>query len=115
MFIKNIDQIEKSELSGDGIKDVVRQIPIGPDQGWTDSILRVFTLKPGGHTPKHSHDWHHINYIISGSGKLEVEGEMFDLPVDTFAVVPPNKEHQYSNPGDDDFKMICIVPSSSEY
>ena len=67
MYIKSIDEIEKKEISGEGIKDVLKQVPVGPEQGW-ENTLRVFTLKPGGHTPKHSHDWEHVNFVISGNG-----------------------------------------------
>lgn len=115
MFVANINEIEKKQIAGDGILNVLKQVPIGPEQGWKNHTLRVFTIQKDGHTPKHSHDWEHINYVISGTGSLEVEGKKHELKAGSFAVVPPNKEHQYSNPGDEDFVMICIVPSQGEY
>ena len=114
MFIKHLDEIEKKEITGEGIKHVLKQVPIGPDQGWIDHVLRVFTLRPGGHTPRHSHDWEHFNYVISGTGTLEVEGKRNVLTAGSFAVVPLNTTHQYSNQGSDDFVMICIVPRRGE-
>ena len=115
MFVANIKEIEKNQISGDGIQNVLKQVPVGPEQGWEDHILRVFTLQKDGHTPKHSHDWEHINYVISGKGSVEIEGVKHELTTGSFAVVPSNKEHQYSNAGDEDFVMICIVPSRGEY
>jgi quercetin dioxygenase-like cupin family protein len=115
MFIAHINEIDKKQISGEGIQNVLKQVPIGPDQGWGDHILRVFTLQKDGHTPKHSHDWEHYNYVISGTGQLEVEGRKHQLTAGSFAVVPPNKEHQYSNAGENDFVMICIVPSRGGY
>jgi len=115
MVVGNIDEIDRKQISGDGIKNVLKQVPIGPDQGWKDHILRVFTIQKDGHTPKHSHDWEHINYVISGSGTLEINGDKYDLKNGSFAVVPPNVEHQYSNRGNDDFVMICIVPAHGDY
>ena len=115
MFIKHIDEIEKKNISEGEIKNVLKQVPIGPGQGWGDHILRVFTLQPEGHTPKHSHDWEHVNYVISGEGTLEIDGKRHELKAGTFAVVPPNKLHQYSNSGREDFVMICIVPARGEY
>jgi len=115
MFVAHIDQIDKKRISGDGIKNVLKQVPIGKEQGWESHILRVFTIEKEGHTPKHSHDWEHINYVISGRGNLEIEGKKHELKAGSFAVVPPNVEHQYSNAGDEDFVMICIVPSRGDY
>jgi quercetin dioxygenase-like cupin family protein len=115
MFVADIKEVEKKQISGEGIQNVLKQVPVGPEQGWEDHILRVFTLQKDGHTPKHSHDWEHINYVISGKGMLEIEGKKHELNTGSFAVVPSNKEHQYSNAGDEDFVMICIVPSRGDY
>ncbi len=115
MFHKNLDAVEKKQISGDGIKNVLKQIPVGPEQGWKDHVLRVFTIQKSGHTPRHSHDWQHFNYVISGTGTLEIEGKNHELKTGDFAVVPSNVEHQYSNRGDDDFVMICIVPAQGDY
>lgn len=115
MYIKHIDRIDRKAISGEGIKNVLKQIPIGEKEGWADHTLRVFTIARDGHTPKHKHDWEHINYVISGTGTLEVGGQKHELKTGTFAVVPPNVEHQYSNRGDKDFVMICIVPARGDY
>ena len=115
MFIKHIGEVKKQAISGEGLKNVLKQIPVGPDQGWKDHTLRVFTLGKNGATRKHAHDWEHVNYVISGRGTLEIEGKEHDLPAGSFAFVPPNVLHQYSNAGDDDFVMICIVPSHGDY
>ena len=84
-------------------------------EGWPGHTLRVFTIQPGGHTPKHSHNWEHVNYVISGEGTLEVDGKVITLSAGAFAVVPPNALHQYSNKGSVNFVMICIVPSEGDY
>lgn len=115
MFIEQLDKIDKKQVIGDGIRNVLKQVPIGPEQGWTDHILRVFTLQKDGHTPRHSHDWEHVNYVISGRGRVEIDGEKHSMERGAFAFVPPNATHQYSNVGDEDFIMICIVPSGGDY
>jgi quercetin dioxygenase-like cupin family protein len=115
MFIKNLHDIEKMEIKGDGIANVRKQVPLGPPQGWQDHILRVFTLGPDGHTPNHHHDWEHVNYVIAGRGELEIDGVKHPLAAGDFAFVPPNAKHQYSNPSREDFVMICIVPTRGEY
>ena len=115
MFLKNIKDIKQIEVSGEGIKNVLKQVPVGPEQGWENHILRVFTVRPQGHTPRHSHDWEHINYVISGAGILEIEGQKHKLETGHFAVVPPNSVHQYSNDGDRDFVMSGMGPTQGEY
>lgn len=114
MFVKNIQEIDKNQISGDGIQNVLKQVPVGPEQGW-ENTLRVFTLQKDGHTPKHSHNWEHVNYVISGKGTLEMGGKKNELTTGSFAFVPPNVEHQYANAGKEDFVMICIVPNKGDY
>jgi quercetin dioxygenase-like cupin family protein len=115
MFVKNISHIEKKRISGEGMKNVLKQVPIGPEQGWKDHVLRVFTVEPGGHTPLHSHDWEHVNYVISGNGVLEIEGQKQALESGHFALVPPAVKHRYVNEAGEDFVMICIVPAHGDY
>ena len=115
MFIGHLKDIDKTDVNMDGVKYVSKQVPIGANEGWIDNTLRVFTIKRGGHTPRHSHDWEHVNYVISGEGTLEIDGEKNRVTEGTFAFVTPNIEHQYSNQSDKDFVMICIVPSRGEY
>lgn len=115
MFIGQLKDIDKVDVNMDGVKNVSKQVPIGLKEGWKDNILRVFTIKPGGHTPRHSHDWEHVNYVISGVGSLEINGEKNKITAGSFAFVAPNMEHQYSNQSREDFVMICIVPSRGEY
>lgn len=94
---------------------VSKAIVIGKDEGWDGYAMRVFSIKPGGFTPKHQHDWEHVNYIIKGKGKLELNGELSEVVENDFAFVPPNAEHQFSNPYDEPFEFICIVPNRGEY
>lgn len=88
---------------------------IGPDEGWSDHTLRVFALHPGGHTPHHSHDWEHINYIIRGRGTLQIGDEKHSVGAGDYAFVPANTEHQFKNAGAEPFEFICIVPNRGAY
>lgn len=115
MFIGHLKDINKTDVKMDGVKNVSKQVPVGTKEGWKDNILRVFTIKPGGHTSRHSHDWEHVNYVISGEGTLAINREKNRFTAGTFAFVPPGTEHQFSNQSDKDFVMICIVPSRGEY
>ena len=86
------------------------KVPIGAAQGWSDHVLRIVELDAEGHSPRHTHDWPHINYMLGGSGVLFIEGEEYNVEKGTYAYVPANAEHQFRNTGDGTFRFICIVP-----
>jgi len=44
-----------------------------------------------------------------------IDGKNYGICEKDFAFVPPNIEHQFSNPNDEDFEFICIVPNRGEY
>ena len=115
MPVIKYQQVKLTDIVMDGVKGVAKANVIGPQQGWSDYTLRVFRIHKGGFSPRHHHDWEHINYVIKGRGKLRIEQEIFDLDEKDFAFVPPNVEHQFENPYDDDFEFICIVPDRGAY
>jgi quercetin dioxygenase-like cupin family protein len=115
MPIRKYNDLLATEVQMEGAKNVLKKIPIGASEGWEGYTLRTFTLEPGGHTPKHSHDWEHVNYIIRGMGILMIDGKDHEVSEKDFALVPPNIDHQFSNPFDETFEFICIVPNRGEY
>lgn len=90
--------------------DAKMQVLVGPAQGWSDHVMRMIELEPEGHTPKHSHDWPHINYMVEGSGILHLDGEDIPVTVGSYAYVPGGSMHQFTNTGQGIFRFICIVP-----
>ena len=107
--------IKTEEVTLEGVMNTVKADVIGDSEGWTDNTLRVFALGPKGFTPKHQHDWEHVNYIIGGQGSLLIGEETFDLEPGDYAFVPPNTLHQFRNTGDLDLEFICIVPKRGAY
>lgn len=111
MAVVRYRNIELSEVSMDDVRGTFKANVIGRREGWPEHALRVFRIKSGGFTPRHKHDWEHVNYVIKGHGRLRIGNELFDLEEKDFAFVPPNVEHQYENPYSEDFEFICIVPN----
>jgi quercetin dioxygenase-like cupin family protein len=72
--------------------------------------MRVVEVQSEGFTPRHSHPWPHINFVISGKGELMIEGEVNKIESGSYAYVPANNLHQFKNIGLETFKFICIVP-----
>lgn len=111
MPVIGYDDFERAPVAMEGSKELYGAEVIGAKQGWSTNILRVFRLKPGGFSPKHSHNYEHVNFVITGKGKLQIGDTLYNLEPHTFAFVPPNVEHQYQNPYDEDFEFICIIPT----
>jgi len=108
------DEVTETKVEMEGIVGVTKKVAIGKNEGW-DNTMRVFKITPGGNTPRHKHDWEHVNYVTSGRGKVMIDGVEHDVGHGDFAFVPPNSEHQFTNPYDKDFEFICIVPNRGEY
>jgi len=116
MKITNLDQVEKTKMMMDGVKDVWKQIPISRADGTPTFSFRVFTIMPGGYTPYHTHPFEHLNYIIEGEGAVVTEsGEERPVKKGDFAIMLPGEKHQYKNRSTQNpMIMICAVPKEYE-
>jgi len=109
MSLGHIDHLAGQTLTGDDLNAVVKKILISPADGWSDHVMRVFELGPGGYTPRHAHDWFHVNYILSGTGTLFLDGVENPVSAGSYAFVPAGAEHQFRNAGAEPLRFICIV------
>ena len=114
MFISHIDKIEKKRITSDTVKNVEKQVLVGPDQGWDGWVMRKFSLGEEGYSPLHSHPWPHIVYVTDGTGSLFLDGKDYPLSAGSTAFVPPDLEHNLKNEGEDTFSFICIVPREGD-
>jgi quercetin dioxygenase-like cupin family protein len=113
MAVFTYNNITKKPLEMEGVDKASGVEVIGPEQGWDNHVLRLFQIDPGGHTPRHQHDWEHINHVVNGRGRLRIGDTIHELGPKDFAVVPSNTDHQFENPYDEPFEFICIVPTRS--
>ena len=77
------DQITESGAQGVNLRTV-----IGEADGAPNFFMRVVSFEAGGSSPSHSHPWEHENFIVSGSGTLEVDGEVVNLKPGDVTYVP---------------------------
>ncbi|MDT4763036.1 cupin domain-containing protein [Sphaerochaeta sp. PS] len=110
MFVSHRDEIEKKQIVSPTTHEVTKQVLVGPDQGWKDYVMRMFTLGKGGFAPKHTHPWQHILYIVEGKGTLFLDGKDYPLTAGSTAYVPAEALHQILNAGEEPFVFLCIVP-----
>lgn len=115
MHVIRLDQVEKVKPQMEGAKGVFKQTPLSRSNGSPSFSFRVFTIKPGGHTPFHQHAYEHMNYVISGEGSLASEDREHRLRAGDFALVLPGEKHQYRNCSPNaELVMICAVPKDYE-
>jgi quercetin dioxygenase-like cupin family protein len=112
MLVRRADEMEGSPVRMEGAERVAMRLMVGRADGAPNFALRHFTVDPGGHTPRHRHDYEHEVYVVEGSGRIEQNGELHDLAPGDVAFVRPNALHQFVNTGDGPFKFLCIVPVS---
>jgi quercetin dioxygenase-like cupin family protein len=114
MLIGKSEEQAGLQLVGEDIRDVVKRVLVGPDDGWDGWVMRLFDVGPGGHTPRHAHGWPHINYILNGRGLLRVNGDERPIETGSFAVIPAQTEHQFFNTGVERLRFLCIVPAEGD-
>lgn len=110
MIIGNEKEVLPNTVKHPEAKNAAMKVLISPEQGWAGYVMRIIEVEKDGFSPRHIHDWPHINYMIEGSGTLYLEGEETPVEAGSYAYVPAGKEHQYRNNGDGPFRFICIVP-----
>lgn len=114
MIVSHERNVLGTRLDNDQLKNAVKKVLISPTQGWEGYVMREFELGPGGYSPRHTHPWPHINYIIEGEGTLHLDGQDHQLEKGSFAFVPSDKLHQFTNTGNSRFTFICIVPEEGD-
>ncbi len=110
MIVSHEEKAISNTIDSPEVQYAAMKVLVGAGEGWTDHVMRIIELGPDGYSPKHSHPWPHINYMIEGKGVLSIEGREHAVDAGSYAYVPAGDEHQFRNTGDGMFRFICIVP-----
>lgn len=111
VVIRNIDEAERSEVRMEGVKGATMAIMVGRGDGAPNFAIRQFVVEPGGHTPRHSHDYEHEVFVVSGEGDILLEGERHPIRGGDVIYVPADEEHQFrSDAGGEGLRFLCAVP-----
>jgi quercetin dioxygenase-like cupin family protein len=113
--VRRREDVPAVPMAGVGVRAGVKRVLVSPSEGWDGHVMRLFEIGPGGHTPRHTHDWPHINVVVAGHGVLHVDGVDHDIEPGSSAFVPSGATHQFSNAGDEVLQLVCIVPEHGEY
>ena len=114
MAIIRKQDMKPQKIEAEGLKNVTKTTAVGPSSGWNGWVMRIFSLDMDGCTPRHSHGWDHVNYIIEGRGTLFLEGKENPVSAGDTAFIPAGEVHQFKNTGDKTFSFICIVPEEGD-
>ena len=110
MIVANEKDVQAIVMESPEVKNAAMKTLISPKEGWDGYVMRVVELDEYGYSPKHTHDWPHVNFIIEGKGSLHIDGKDNPLEAGSYAYVPAGSLHQYKNEGSGKFRFICIVP-----
>jgi quercetin dioxygenase-like cupin family protein len=114
MLIRNIDNVERTPVQMDGVNGATMAVMVGRADRAPNFALRQFEVAPGGNTPRHSHDYEHEVYVVSGSGTVLLEGEYRPVRGGDVIYVPADEEHQFRASADESLRFLCIVPMSRD-
>lgn len=65
-------------------------------------------LGPGDTTTRHYHrESEEIYYLLMGSGRMDLDGEVRDVRVGDAVLIPPGAWHQITNTGTETLRFLC--------
>lgn len=104
------DKVPAQEMKGEGVKDVTMRVLVGPADGAPTFAMRRFVVKPGGHTPLHTHVWEHEVYVLAGTGEAYTDAGPQPMKAGDFLFIPGEEKHQFRNTGSQDLEFLCLIP-----
>ncbi len=109
MLIRNIEKTNHEPVAMEGTQGLTMSVMVGQSDNAPNFAMRHILVEPGGHSPRHSHDYEHEVYIVKGKGTVLLQGK--DQPIRTGDVVyvPADHEHQF-RAGDQGLSFLCLVP-----
>lgn len=90
------------------------RLMVGRDDGAPNFAMRLFTVEPGGQTPKHAHNYEHEIMIVAGQAQVydaTIEDER-PAAVGDVLYIPANQLHQLRNTAHAPLQFMCLVPMS---
>ena len=113
MQIKQVKDVPQSNVTMEGAAGCRVRWLIGEGDKAPNFAMREFEVEPGGHTPKHFHDYEHEVYVVAGRGTI-VDGDL-EKPLNAgdVVLVSPNDVHQFRNTGTEPMRFLCLIPNSA--
>lgn len=113
MRIKQHTEVPASDVTMEGASGCRVRWLIGEVDQAPNFAMREFEVEPGGHTPKHSHDYEHEVFVLDGEGVILEGDESRPLRTGDVVYVAPNDVHQFRNTGEAPMRFLCLIPNSA--
>ena len=107
----HFDQVPEEKVPDPEASGVFIRVLIGPNDGADNFVMRRFRVAPGGHTPRHTHDWEHEVFVLAGEGELFTPEGPKPIKAGDAILVDPKAEHQFTNTGSQDLEFLCLIPN----
>ena len=115
MLVKKVEQVAAQPMAIEGAHKVSMRLMIGRDDGAPHFAMRHFEVAPGGHTPRHRHNYEHEVLVLEGRGEVAGGADGNDIhPIGAGDVVflPAQELHQFRNTGTGVLQFLCLVPTT---
>jgi len=108
MIARHYTEVKSEEATE--AKGVSLRVVIGEKEQAPNFVMRVFDVEPGASSPRHTHDWEHEVFVLSGTGRVFGGGREVSLSPGYTVFVAPMEEHQFTNDGDEVLRFVCLIP-----
>jgi quercetin dioxygenase-like cupin family protein len=108
-LIRNLADAATKPVEMAGVKGVTMAVMVGREHNAPNFSMRQFIVEPGGHSPRHSHDYEHEVFVVSGGGMVLLDGSERPIRAGDVIYVPADHEHQF-RAGEGGMKFLCLVP-----
>ena len=110
MKVLEYTDVKATDFDSGEAKGVAARVVIGKKDEARNFSMRVFAISPGGHTPKHAHDWEHEMFVHAGTGEIFGNGRWNPMKPGNVVFVPANEVHQMKNTGQETLVVVCLIP-----
>ena len=100
---------EPVEIGGRRLDGVTIRWLIRETDGAKAFAMRLFEMEPHRHIPAHRHPWEHEIFVLSGSMRVRVGSETYEVGEGYYLFIPPNIEHEYWS-GPSGARFLCMIP-----
>lgn len=108
-LIRNLADAPAKPVEMEGVRGVKMAVMVGREHQAPTFAMRQFIVEAGGHSPRHSHDYEHEVYVVSGGGTVLLDGAERPIRAGDVVYVPADHEHQFKA-GQEGMKFLCLVP-----
>jgi quercetin dioxygenase-like cupin family protein len=113
MRVKSHTEVPANDVTMEGASGCRVRWLIGEGDQAPTFAMREFEVEPGGHTPKHAHDYEHEVFVLTGEGIVMEGDQERPLRAGDVVYVAPNDVHQFRNTGGAPMRFLCLIPNSA--